>query len=49
MLFKEIVYLELWQFYSSAERNHLCNFGEGFYEEHFYEIILKGLLHGMGN
>ena len=25
----------------SAEWNHLCNFGRGYYEEQFYEIILN--------
>ena len=24
-----------------AVQNHLCNFGKGYYEEHFYELILN--------
>ena len=36
-----ISYLELWQPFCSAERNHLCNFGRGYYEEQFFEIILN--------
>ena len=38
---KDISYLELWQPFCSAERNHLCNFGRGCYEEPFCEIILN--------
>ena len=41
MSFKGISYLELWQSLCSAERNHLCNFGRGCYEEHISEIILN--------
>ena len=41
MLFKGISYLELWHPFISAECNHLCNFGRGFYEEQFCEIILN--------
>ena len=41
MLFKDISYLELWQPFCSAERNHLCCFGSGCDEEQFYEIILN--------
>ena len=37
MLFKDISYLELWQPFSSAERNHLCNFGRASH----CEIILN--------
>ena len=40
MLFKGISYLEFWQSFYSVECNHLCNFGRGYYEEQFYEIIL---------
>ena len=40
MLFN-ISYLELWQPFSSVEQNHLCNFGRGYYEEQFCEIILN--------
>ena len=40
-LFKDISYLELWQPFCSAERNHLCNFGRGYHEEQFCEIILN--------
>ena len=41
MLFKYISYLELWQPFCSVERNQLCNFGRGYYEEQFCEIILN--------
>ena len=41
MPFKASSYLELCQPLSSAERNHLCNFGRGYYEEQFCEIILN--------
>ena len=41
MLFKDICYLELWQPFCSAERNHLCNFGKGCYEEQFCKIIFN--------
>ena len=39
--FNDISYLELWQPCCSAECNLLCNFGRGFNEEQFYEIILN--------
>ena len=35
------LYLELFQPFCSAERNHLCNFGRRCYEEQFCEIILN--------
>ena len=41
MLFKDISYLELWQPFCHAEGNHLCNFGRGYQEEQFSEIILN--------
>ena len=41
MLFKDISYLELWWPICSAEQNHVCNFGRGYYEEQFCEIILN--------
>ena len=41
MPFKGIYYLELWQPFCSVERNHLCNFGGGYQEEQFCEIILN--------
>ena len=42
MPFKGISYLELWLlFCCSAERNHLCNFGRGHYEEQLCEMILN--------
>ena len=41
MPFKGISYLELWLPFCSAERNHLCNFGRGYQEEQFCEIILN--------
>ena len=34
-------YLELWQPFCSAERNHLCNLGREYYEEQLCEIILN--------
>ena len=40
MLFKDISYLDLWRPFCSAEQNHVCNFGRGYYEEQFSEIIL---------
>ena len=39
MSFKDISYLEPWQPFCSAERNHLCNFGRGHHEEQFCEFI----------
>ena len=41
MPFKGISYLDIWQPFCSAECNHLCNFGKGFYEEQFCGIILN--------
>ena len=41
MSFKDSSYLELWQHFCSAEQNHLRNFGRGYYEEQFCEIILN--------
>ena len=41
MSFKDISYLELWWPICSVERNHLCNFGRGYQEEQFCEIILN--------
>ena len=41
MPFKDISYLELWQPFCSAKRNHLCNFCKRCYEEQFCEIILN--------
>ena len=41
MSFKCISYLELQQPFCSAERNHLCNFGRGYQEQQFCEIILN--------
>ena len=40
ILFKGISYLELCKSFCSPERTHLCNFGRGYYEEQFYDIIL---------
>ena len=40
-LLKDISYLELWQPFCSAERNHSCNFGREYHEEEFCEIILN--------
>ena len=41
MPFKDIFYLELLWSSRSVERNGLCNFSKGHYEEHFCEIILN--------
>ena len=41
MLFKDISYLEFWWPFCTAERNHLCSFRPGRYEEPFCEIILN--------
>ena len=41
MPFKGISYLELWLPFCSAEQNHLCNFGRGYQEEQFCEIIFN--------
>ena len=41
MPFKDFSYLELWRPICSAEGNHLCNFGRGYQEEQFCEIILS--------
>ena len=41
MSLKEISYLELWQPICSVEPNCLCNFGRGYYEEQFCEIIFN--------
>ena len=41
MPFKDISYLETLWLMCSVERNHLCNFGSGHYEECFCEIILN--------
>ena len=41
MPLKGFSYLELWQPFCSVERNHLCNFGRGYYENQFGEIILN--------
>ena len=40
MWFKGISYLELWQPFCSAERNHLCNLVEGIMRN-IREIILN--------
>ena len=41
MLLKGISYLELWLPFCLVECNHLRNFGRGYYEEQFCEIILN--------
>ena len=41
MPFKDIVYLELWRPFCSADWNHLYNFGRGYHEEQFCETILN--------
>ena len=40
-LFKDISYLDLWQHFCSAGPNHLSNFGRGYHEKQFFEIILN--------
>ena len=41
MPFKGISYHELWQPFCSTKCNDLCNFGRGYQEEQFCEIILS--------
>ena len=41
MLFKSISYLDIWQPFCSAEPYYFCNFGRGYPEEQFCEIILN--------
>ena len=41
MWFKDISYLDIWQLFCSAECNHLCNFGRGYFDEQFSEFILN--------
>ena len=41
MQFKSISYLKLWWPLCLAERNNLCNFGRGHYEEHLCKIIFE--------
>ena len=41
MPFKDISYLKPWWAFISVEQYHLCNFGRGYYEEQFCEIILN--------
>ena len=41
MSFTDIYHLELWQPFCSAKRNHLYNFGRGYEEEQFCQIILN--------
>ena len=41
MQFDDNSYLELWWPIFLVERNHLCNFGRGYNEEQFCEIILN--------
>ena len=41
MQYEDISNLELWQPFSSAELNHLCNFSKGYYDEKICEIILN--------
>ena len=41
MSFKDISYLELCLPFCSVEWNHLCNFGRGYQEGQFCEIILN--------
>ena len=37
----DISYLERWRPFCSVESNHLSNFGRGYYEEQFCEIVLN--------
>ena len=39
MSFKDSSYLELCWPFCSAKQNHLCNFGRGHHEEHFFELF----------
>ena len=39
MSFKDTSFLELWWPFCSAKWNHLCNFGRGYQEEEFCEIL----------
>ena len=41
MSFKDTSYLELWLPFCSVEQNYLCNFGRGYQEEQFCDIILN--------
>ena len=41
MLLKDISYLGSGGRFCSVERNHLCNFGKGHYEEQISVIILN--------
>ena len=41
MPFKDISYLELWQPFCLAERNHSCDFSRGYQEEQIFEITLN--------
>ena len=41
ILFNGISYLDIWQPFCSAVRNHLCNFGREYQEEQFCEINLN--------
>ena len=41
MSFEDISYLEHWQPFCSVEQNHLRNFGRGYFEEQFCEMILN--------
>ena len=40
MSFKD-TYLQLWGLFYLAKLGHLCNFGRGYYEEHFAKLFLK--------
>ena len=39
MMFKDISYLKLCQPFCSAECNHLCNLGRGYYEKHSVKLF----------
>ena len=41
ILFKDIFYLELWQPFCLADRNHLRNFGRRNHEKQFCEFLLN--------
>ena len=41
MSFEDISYLELWWCLCSEEQNHLYNFGRGYQEEQFCQIIFN--------
>ena len=39
-MFKDIFFY-LWQLFCAGKCSHWCNFGRGYYEKHFCEIVLN--------